>query len=81
MLLEADSPVTLLFSMTSSASVGPNANTEKKEYLCLFHAITSGSLGDNLGSDEQEIIEMIYLIVDIEEKQVRFVCMNYLFFK
>ncbi|CAF1600804.1 unnamed protein product, partial [Adineta ricciae] len=68
-LLEADSLVTLLFSMTSSASVGPNANTEKKQYLCLFHAITSGLLADNLGSDEQEIIEMIYLIIDIEGKQ------------
>jgi hypothetical protein len=68
--------------MTSSSSVSssttavvPIANVEtntthKKQYLCLFHVITSGLLDENIGSDEQEIIEMINLIIDIDEKKV-----------
>lgn len=40
------------------------------QYLCLFHLITAGLFDDQLGSDEQEIIEMIYLIIDIEQNKV-----------
>ncbi len=47
-----------------------NAETNTGKYLCLFHVITAGLLDENLGSDEQEIIEMIYLIIDINEKKV-----------
>jgi len=74
----------LLFSMTPSSSslpstttAAPIANVEtntennnNKQYLCLFHLITAGLLDENLGSDEQEIIEMIYLIIDVDEKKV-----------
>lgn len=45
-------------------------NNKTKQYLCLFHLITSGLLDEHLGSDEHEIIEIIYLIIDIDEKKV-----------
>lgn len=41
-----------------------------RRYLCLFHLITAGLFDDQLGSDEQEIIEMIYLIIDVEQNKV-----------
>ena len=44
---------------------------DSKQYLCLFHLMTAGLLDENIGSDEQEIIEMIYLIIDVDEKKVR----------
>ena len=43
-----------------------------KRYLCLFHLITAGLLDENIGSDEQEIIEMIYLIIDLDQIKVDF---------
>ena len=77
------SPTTLLSSLMSSPSsssllktaVVPPANgttnpQQQKHYLCLFQLITAGSAEENLGSDEQEIIEMAYLIIDAETKQV-----------
>ena len=44
--------------------------TNSKSYLCLFHLITAGLLDDNLGLDEQDIIEICFLIIDIQEKKV-----------
>jgi hypothetical protein len=55
----------------STTIMAPLANNNHKQYLCLFHLITAGLLDENIGSDEQEIIEMIYLIIDIDRKQVR----------
>lgn len=42
-----------------------------KQYLCLFYIITAGSLDETMGSDEQEIIEMIHVIINVDEKKVR----------
>jgi hypothetical protein len=61
--------------MISSSSSLPSTtatieNNTNKQYLCLFHIITAGLLDENLGSDEQEIIEMIYLIIDVDQKKV-----------
>lgn len=76
------SPSTLLSSMTSSSSSPPSttavvqiANVEtntyhKKQYLCLFSVITAGLLDEDIGSDEQEIIEMINLIIDVDQRKV-----------
>ena len=76
------SPTTLLSSMTSSSSSSPsttavvsNANVETnsynhKQYLSLCSIITAGLLNEDLGSDEQEIIEMINLIIDVDERKV-----------
>jgi hypothetical protein len=59
--------------MTSSSiplSSITNIEINNKQYLCLFHVITAGLLDENIGSDEQEIIEMIYLIIDVDQKKV-----------
>ncbi|CAF4135940.1 unnamed protein product, partial [Rotaria magnacalcarata] len=67
--------------MTSSSSspplttaVVPIANVEinndnNKQYLCLFSLITAGLLDQDMGSDEQEIVEMIYLIIDADQRK------------
>jgi hypothetical protein len=52
------------------ANVETNTENNNKQYLCLFHVITSGLLDENIGSDEQEIIEMIHLIIDVDQKKV-----------
>ena len=77
------SPTTLLSAMTSSSSsplssttaVVPAANVQTtasngKQYLCLLSLVTAGLLDDEMGSDEQEIIEMIHLIVDVDQRTV-----------
>ena len=78
------SPTTLLSSMTSSSSSPPSttavvssANIETntyshKQYLSLCSIITAGLLNDDLGTDEQEIIEMVNLIIDVDERKVGF---------
>jgi hypothetical protein len=55
--------------------VVPIANVEtntytNKQYLCLFSLITAGLLDEAMGSDEQEIIEMINLIIDVDQRKV-----------
>jgi len=57
--------------------VVPIANVEtntynNKQYLCLFSVITAGLLDEDMGSDEQEIVEMINLIIDVDQRQVGF---------
>lgn len=76
------SPTTLLSAMTSSSSSPPSttavvqiANVEtntynNKQYLCLFSLITAGLLDQDMGSDEQEIIEMINIIIDVDQRKV-----------
>ncbi|CAF3725437.1 unnamed protein product [Adineta steineri] len=59
-------------TVVSIANIETNTehnNNNNKQYLCLFHLITAGLLDDNIGSDEQEIIEMIHLIIDVDEKK------------
>ena len=63
--------------LPSTTAVVPIANVEtnttnNKQYLCLFSLITAGLLDDDIGSDEQEIIEMINLIIDVDQRQVSF---------
>jgi hypothetical protein len=53
-----------------STTIVRSLANDPKEYLCLFHVITAGLLDDNIGSDEQEIIEMIYLIIDLDQRKV-----------
>ncbi|UJR28830.1 hypothetical protein I4U23_010054 [Adineta vaga] len=60
--------------LPSTTAVVPKANvetnsTKTKQYLCLFSVITAGLLDDDMGSDEQEIIEMICLIIDVDQRQ------------
>ena len=62
-------------SPPSTTAVVPIANVElntytNKQYLCLFSLITAGLLDEAMGSDEQEIIEMISLVIDVEQRKV-----------
>jgi hypothetical protein len=64
-------------SSPSTTAVVPIANVEtnttnNKQYLCLFSLITAGLLDEDMGSDEQEIIEMINLIIDVDQRKVCF---------
>ncbi len=64
-------------SPPSTTAVVPIANVEtntcaNKQYLCLFSLMTAGLLDEAMGSDEQEIIEMINLIIDVEQRKVSF---------
>ena len=56
--------------MVPTANVQTTASNGK-QYLCLLSLVTAGLLDDEMGSDEQEIIEMISLIVDVDQKTVR----------
>lgn len=62
-------------SPPSTTAVVPIANVEtntynNKQYLCLFSVITAGLLDEDMGSDEQEIVEMINLIIDVDQRKV-----------
>ncbi len=62
----------------STTAVVPIANVEtdtypNKQYLCLFSLITAGLLDEDMGSDEQEVIEMINLIIDVDQRKVCFI--------
>ena len=64
-------------SPPSTTAVVPIANVEantyaNKQYLCLFSLMTAGLLEEGMGSDEQEIIEMINLIIDVDQRKVCF---------
>ena len=48
--------------------------------ICLF-CVTAGQNGENLGADEQQIVEIVYLLYDIANNKVRTVqqCLLYSF--
>ena len=63
------------FPSSSTTAVGSLANGQMvidqgKNYLCCFSVITGGQLDDTLGSDEAEIIEMINIIIDVNNRKV-----------
>ena len=41
------------------------------KYLVLFYGVSSGSNGANLGSDEQDLITLVYLVLNKEENKVK----------
>ena len=49
-----------------------------KRHLVIFHSTSSGLNGADLGSDENEIVFLVYLIVDLETKKVRTISIKYL---
>lgn len=49
---------------------GDNANNTKK-YSVIFHCVSAGLNGSLLGSDEQEIVQIVYLIYDLSQNKVR----------
>ena len=68
-MMSSSSSLPLTTGVVSIANAA-NSSLQPKEYLCLFHLMTSGLLEENLGSDEEEILEMIYLIMDVQAKEV-----------
>ena len=49
-----------------------------KRHLVIFHSTSSGLNGADLGSDENEIVFLVYLIIDLETKKVRIISIKYL---
>ena len=41
-----------------------------RKYLVLFHSVSCGQNGPNLGADEQDIVLIVYLILDITNNKV-----------
>ena len=41
-----------------------------KRHLVVFHCTSSGLNGADLGSDENEIVFLVYLIIDLQTKKV-----------
>ena len=41
------------------------------KYLVIFYGVSAGQNGDNLGSDEQDLVMLIFLVIDTEENKVR----------
>lgn len=46
-------------------------------YLCVFHLATAGQQGPNLGSDEEEIVALMYVIIDRNQKKVSAVVLQF----
>uniref|UniRef100_A0A672SH52 Epithelial splicing regulatory protein 1 n=1 Tax=Sinocyclocheilus grahami TaxID=75366 RepID=A0A672SH52_SINGR len=44
--------------------------TVNPDYLVLFFTTTSGASGDQLGSDEKEIVQLVWQVVDLATKKV-----------
>ena len=40
------------------------------KYLVIYHAISAGQNGPNLGCDEEEIVMILYLVVNVAENKV-----------
>ena len=44
--------------------------TAQVDYLVLFFTTTSGASGDLLGSDEKEIVQLVWQLVDLKNQKV-----------
>ena len=40
------------------------------KYLVIYHAISAGQNGPNLGCDEEEIVMILYLVLNVAENKV-----------
>ena len=40
------------------------------KYLVIFYGVSAGQNGLNMGADEQDMVRLIYLVLDIEENKV-----------
>ena len=46
------------------------------KYLVIYHAISAGQNGPNLGCDEEEIVMILYLVLNVAENKVSFLCQD-----
>ena len=40
------------------------------KYLVIYHAVSAGQNGPNLGCDEEEIVMIVYLVLDVAQNKV-----------
>lgn len=45
--------------------------TAQVDYLVVFFTATSGASGELLGSDEKELVQLVWQLVDVKNKQVK----------
>lgn len=45
--------------------------TAQVDYLAVVFTATSGASGDLLGSDEKELVQLVWQLVDLKNKKVR----------
>ena len=45
------------------------ASTSK--FLVIYHAVSAGQNGPNLGCDEEDIVMIVYLVLDVSQNKVR----------
>ena len=43
---------------------------EKPKYLIIFYPVSAGQNGPLLGTDEEEIVLLVYIIIDVKSRQV-----------
>ena len=41
------------------------------KYLVIFYGVSAGSNGANLGCDEQDLVTLVYCVLDTEDNKVR----------
>jgi len=41
-------------------------------YLCVLYVATAGQQGPGLGADEEEIVLLVYIVIDMAQNKVRF---------
>ena len=46
------------------------SSNSKPKYLVLFYGVSSGHNGVNLGSDEQDLVTLVYLVLNSDENKV-----------
>lgn len=45
--------------------------TAQVDYLVVFFTATSGASGELLGSDEKELVQLVWQLVDVKNKKVK----------
>jgi len=40
-------------------------------YLCVLYVATAGQQGPGLGADEEEIVLLVYIVIDMAQNKVR----------
>lgn len=45
--------------------------TAQVDYLAVFFTATSGACGELLGSDEKELVQLVWQLVDVKNKKVK----------
>eukprot|EP00095_Tigriopus_kingsejongensis_P008653 maker-scaffold537_size144400-snap-gene-0.21 protein:Tk08653 transcript:maker-scaffold537_size144400-snap-gene-0.21-mRNA-1 annotation:"rna-binding protein fusilli isoform x2" len=48
----------------------PNNNNNEAKYLVIFYAVSGGLNGSGLGNDEEDVVTLLYHIIDVEQNKV-----------